>query len=133
MHYLFASESLGQLARLIAEITDAIGGDGQIEKHRNVERFSARLRRHNRPEIMILLAAERPDLVRLSAYRELILDADVILLVPDGAADTVTMAHTLRPNYLGCTDSDLDKIVPVLRRLLQKRARRPDAGQVPET
>ena len=96
MHNLFASESLGRLARLNAEIADAIGGDRQMETYRNVERFSARLRRHNRPGIMILLAAERPDLVRLSAYRELMLDADVILLVPDGAEDTIIMAHTLK-------------------------------------
>jgi hypothetical protein len=133
MHYLFASDSLGRLARLIAQITDAIGGDGKMETYRSVEDFSARLRRHNRPEIMILLAAERPDLERLSANRELIHDADVILLVPDGEEEIVIMAHTLRPNYLGCTDSDLDKIVPVLSRLLQKRARRPEAGQVRET
>ena len=132
MHYLYASVSLGQQARLIAEITNAIGGDGQMETYHDVEHFSARLRRHNRPEIMILLAAERPDLVRLSTNRELIRDADVILLVPDGAEDTIIMAHSLRPNYLGCTDSDLDKVVPVLRRLLRKRARWPEAGHAPE-
>jgi hypothetical protein len=133
MHYLFATESLGQQARLFTEITEVIGGDGQMETYRNVKHFSARLRRHNGPEIMILLVSDRRELVRLSANREVILEADVILLVPDGTADIIPTAHSLRPSYLGSTDCDLDKVVPVLKKLLQKRARRPDAGKAPRT
>jgi len=133
MHYLYASESLGQPARLFTEITEAIGGDGRMETYRDVGDFSARLRRHNRPGVMILLASERRDLARLSANRELLWDADVILLVPDGAEDTIATAHSLRPNFLGYTDCDLDKVVPVLKRLLQKRGRRPEARRAPGT
>jgi hypothetical protein len=133
MHYLFAAESLGQQAQLFAEITKAIGGDGQMETYRNIEHFSARLRRHNRPGIMILLVSDRQDLALLSANREVIQEADVILTVPDGTADIIATAHSLRPNYLGSTDCDLDKVVPVLKRLLQKRARRPQTGEAPGT
>jgi hypothetical protein len=133
MHYLYASESLAQPPRLVAEINEAIGGEGRIETYHDVDRFSARLRRHNRPGVMILLASERRDLAHLSANRELLLDADVILLVPDGAEDTITTAHSLRPNFLGYTDCDLDKVVPVLKRLLQKRTQRPEAGKAPGT
>ena len=131
MHYLFASDSLGRQTDLFTEITEALGGEGQLETYHNVEHFSARLHRHNRPGIMILLASDWRDLASLSANRELVLEADVILLVPDDADNTIATAHSLRPNYLGSTDCDLDKVVPVLKRLLQKRARRPDAGEAP--
>jgi hypothetical protein len=133
MHYLFASESLGQQAALLAEIVEAIGGDGQVETYRNVGHFSARLRRHNGRGIMILLASDPRDLARLSENREVVLEADVILLVSDGAQDTIATAHSLRPNYLGRTDCDLDKVVPVLKRLLQKRGRRAEAAKAPGT
>ena len=52
-----------------------------------------------------------------------ILDADVILLAPDGEADTVAAAHMLSPSYLGRTDGDLDRGLPVLRRWIEKRVR----------
>jgi hypothetical protein len=127
MHYLFASDSLGPLRQLFGEISEAIGGDDQMATYRNVEHFLAQLRRHNGRGVMILLASDGQDLASLSAERELLLDADVILLVSDGAKDTIATAHSLRPNYLGSSDCDLDKVVPVLKKLLLKRARRPEA------
>ena len=131
MHYLFASQSLGPQARLLGEIAEVIGDRGQLEAFRDVEDFVERLRRHNGPDILILLAADRGDLTRLIADRAALIEADVILLVPDQAADTVARAHTLRPCYLGTTDCDLDKVVPVLKRLLEKRARRFETTREP--
>lgn len=128
MDYLFASESLGQQPGLFREIAEAMGGDAHIETYRNVADFSARLRRRNRPGIMILLTADRDDLAGVSESREVLLDADVILLVADGDEETIAMAHALRPTYLGRTNGDLDKVVSVLKRLLQKRARQ--AGSI---
>jgi hypothetical protein len=129
MHYLFASESLGRQSRLFAEIAKTLGGDAELQTYRSAEQFLARLHRHNRPEIMILLASDPRDLERLSLDREVLFDADVILLVSDGAESTVATAHSLRPNYLGNADCDLEQIVPVLERLLQKRARQSERGK----
>ena len=131
MHYLFASQSLGPQAPLLAAIGEAIGPGRQLETFRDVEEFAERLRRHNGPDILILLAADRGDLARLSTDRACFLEADVILLVPNQEADTIATAHTLRPSFLGGTDCDLDKVVPVLKRLLQKRARRLGAARGP--
>lgn len=125
MHYLFASKSLGPQAQLLAQIGEAIGVGGQLEAFRDVERFSERLRRHNGPGILILLASDLRDLARLGEDREILLPADIILLVPDHAADTIATAHSLRPRYLGTTDCDLDKVMPVLQQLLRKLATRP--------
>ena len=124
MHYLFASKSLGPQTQLLAQIAATIGDGGELEAFRDVEHFSARLHRHNGPAIVILLAANGEDLARLSDERSAFLWADVVLLVPDQAADTIATAHLLRPSFLGGTDSDLDKIVPVLKRLLEKRKRK---------
>ena len=52
MHYLFASQSLGDHDRLFGEIAHAVGGDAQVQIYRSVDEFSARLRRHNGPGIM---------------------------------------------------------------------------------
>ena len=129
MDYFFASESLGPLPKLLGEITEVTGGAGRMEIYRDVHVLTARLRRHNGPGIMILLAGTRQDLAGLTALRDTVLDADVILLVPDGEPDTVTAAHMLRPSYLGKTDGDLDNVVPVLRRLIEKRMRSARFGE----
>jgi hypothetical protein len=123
MDYLFASESLGPLLELRREIAEALGGDDRFETYRTVADFSARLRRHNGPGIMILLLANQSDLVEISSQRDLVADAETILLLPDGAEQTFALAHSLRPNFLGSTDCDLDTVVSVLKRLVQKRAR----------
>ena len=133
MHYLFASESFGPITQLLAEITEAIGDDGQMEVYRDVDSLLKRLRRHNRPGIIVLLASTTHDLQRLSADREVVLDADVILLVADDSEDVVTAAHSLRPNYLGNTECDVSRIVPVFKRILQKRAKPPIADRTPGT
>jgi hypothetical protein len=124
VHCLFASKSLGPQAQLLAQMGEAIGVGIQPEAFRDVERFSERLRRHNGPGILILLASDRWDLARLGEDREILLPADIILLVPNHAADTIATAHSLRPRYLGTTDCDLDEVVPVLQQLLRKRASR---------
>ena len=121
MHCLFASMSFGLAFPLLAEIAAAFGADAQLETFRDVEVFSERLSHHNGPGILILLAAEGGDLERLCDNRESLLQGDVILLVPNDAPDTIARAHSLRPRYLGMTDCDLDKVVPVLNHLLQKR------------
>ena len=131
MHYLFASKSLGPQAELLAQIGEAIGAGGRLEAFRDVEHFSKRLRWHNGPGILILLASDPGDLARLSEDREILLPADIILLVPDNAADTIATAHSLRPCYPGTADCDLDKVVPVLQQLLRKRASWPEAQPGP--
>jgi hypothetical protein len=123
MDYLFASESLGPLLELRREIAEVLGGDDQFETYRKMADFSARLRRHNRPGIMILLLATQSDLAAISSQRDLVADAETILLLPDGAEQTFALAHSLRPNFLGRTDSDLGTVILVLKRLVQKRAR----------
>jgi hypothetical protein len=123
MDYLFASESLGPLLELRREIAEALGGDDRFETYRTVADFSARLRRHNGPGIMILLLANQSDLVEISSQRDLVADAETILLLPDGAEQTFALAHSLRPNFLGSTDCDLDTVVSVLKRLVDKRVR----------
>ena len=128
MHCLFASMSFGLAFPLLAEIAAAFGADAQLETFRDVELFSERLSRHNGPGILILLAAEAGDLERLCENSEWLLQADVILLVPNDAPDTIAMAHSLRPRYLGMTDCDLDKVVPVLNHLLRKREQWRDRG-----
>ena len=122
MHCLFASPSLGSEPPLLAEIVAAIGTDAQLETFRDVKEFSERLHRHNGPGILILLAADAGDLALLCQDRELLVRADVILLVPDHAPDTIARAHSLRPRYLGLTECDQDKVLPVLNQLLRRRA-----------
>jgi len=130
MDYLFASESLGPLLELRRDIATALGGDDRFETYRTIGDFSARLRRQNRPGIMILLLADRSELVEISRQRELVADAETILLLPDDAEQTVALAHSLRPNFLGSTDCDLDTVVSVLKRLVEKRARQPGQSRV---
>lgn len=123
MDYLFASASLGPLSQLFSEIIGAVGGADRIGVYRDVEGLSARLRRQNRPGILILILANAHDLTAIHAHAERLVDANLVLLVADSDRETMAKAHALRPSYLGTTDGDLDNVVPVLQRLLAKRTR----------
>ena len=123
MHYLFASESVGERASLFARFTEEVGAGGQLKIYRSVSELSARLRQQNRPEIIVLLLSDSRDLASLNADRELLVEADVILLVQDDGEDTTSAAHSLRPRYLGRIDGDLDTVISVFRNLLRRRLR----------
>ena len=107
--------SVSKRQRIFCTVGEAIGEGGRLEMFPDVARFSARLRRFNHPEIIVLLAVGEKDMPSIIALRDFIRDAAVILMLSEEDPETMTSAILLRPKFIGMMDRDLDKIVPIIK------------------
>lgn len=95
-----------------------------LEMFRSIEGLAARLRRPaSNLLIVILLAADRRELGDLLAMRHLLGKAKVFLMIADEEAETIALAHRLRPRYLGCLSDDFTELASVLGKTIQEYER----------
>ena len=124
MNYLFAPESVAERHTIFRELGEAIGPDSRLEMFPDFAGFSARLRRFNNPEIIVMLAVGKTDMPDILSLVDLIRDAAIIIMLSDEDKDTVTSAIRLRPKFMGAMKSDLHKIVPIVEKLIQRKIAR---------
>jgi DNA-binding NarL/FixJ family response regulator len=123
MNYLYAPESVPDRKHLFRRILDAIGDDNRLEMFHDLDGISARLRRFNNPEIVILLAVGKGEMSTIMTLFDLFRDAAVIIMLSDDEPETITSAMRLKPKFLGNMTDDLDTIVPTIEKLIQKRVK----------
>lgn len=93
--------------------------DENLEVYRSIEELAQVLHRlYDHNTIAILQARDREELLRIISLRELLQGMRVILLIPDREEETISMAHSLRPRFLGSGKSDLSDTMSVLRKML---------------
>jgi hypothetical protein len=68
--------------------------------------------------VAILLVSNQEDLQNILSIRHLFQNIRIILLLPNRAAETVALAHQLRPRFLTNINSDLSEITAVLKKML---------------
>ena len=124
VNYLFAPESVAERQTIFREIGVAMGPDSRLEMFSDIAGFSARLRRFNNPEIIVILAVGKKEMPDILSLCNLIHDAAVIIMLSDEEKDTVTSAIRLRPKFLGVMDGDLEKIVPIVEKLTRTKVAR---------
>jgi hypothetical protein len=124
MNYLFAPESVAERHTIFRELGEAIGPDSRLEMFPDIVGFEARLRRFNNPEIIVILAVGKEEMPGILSLFDLIRDAAVIIMLSDEEKDTVTSAIRLRPKFLGAMDVDLEKIVPIVEKLIRTKVAR---------
>lgn len=122
MNYLYAPKSVATRNRIFREIGDAIGDKGRLEIFDKMDGVLKRLKRFNNPEIIVMLAIGKRDMPNIIALQESLRDAAVIIMLSDEDPSTINEAIRLRPKFLGMMDGDLDKIVPIVKKLVQKKA-----------
>ena len=124
MNYLFAPESVVERQSIFLEICEAIGPEDRLEMVPDIVGFSARLRQLDNPEIIVMLAVGKRDMPDILSLRSLMRDAAIIILLSDEEKDTVTSAIRLRPKFIGSMNGDLEKVVPIVEKLIQTKIAR---------
>lgn len=90
-----------------------------IEVFRSLEDLSGRLRRLcGNDTIVLLRAGDRQELSRIVSLCDLFQRLRVILLVPDREDETISLAHRLRPRFLGSGENDFSDTMGVLRKMI---------------
>ena len=80
------------------------------------------------PSLVIVLEPNLDDLQALVAMMDLLLGLRILLVLPDEGAETVALAHRLRPAFISYVDDGISEIVAVLKRLTATREDGPEAG-----
>jgi hypothetical protein len=110
---IYSKEIEGAEERLL-RVIGLLHPENKFEICRSISELSKRLRQPIiNPTIAILLASSRNDLQDILSLRDLLVDAKIILIVPDTNPDTVAKGHTLRPRFLCDYDSDFVDVAAV--------------------
>jgi hypothetical protein len=71
--------------------------------------------------VAVLLVSDQEDLKNIISIRHLFQNIRIILLLPTKEAETVAMAHQLRPRFLTDRNSDLVEVTAVLKKMFKDR------------
>jgi hypothetical protein len=103
--------------RLEAAIHEAIPGQA-IELFTRLDGLRERFRTIVEPDsIAVLIAADREELREIQAFRELLPEIYVILIIPDWRESTLKLAHLLLPRFLSQKDDSFTDIKKVLKKM----------------
>jgi hypothetical protein len=96
-----------------------------IEVYKTVKSFSERLRQPMEdPKMAILLISSRNDLMDIVSIQHLFRDTPIILFTPDNEAETIALAHQLRPRFLSDLQGDFRVVTEVLKKMVQDQKER---------
>jgi hypothetical protein len=118
---LFSKSGGGTLGLHLQHLLARLSHLEEVEQFRTVEGLAARLRHPALKElIVVLLASSRQELVDLQAIHHLLGKARVFLVIPDEENETISLAHSFRPRYLGYLGDDFTELAAVLDKMLQE-------------
>jgi len=115
----YASKNDENENRLDAAIRSVAPG-GKIERFVKLEDFRNRLRSIIEPNsIMVLAAVDREELLELQAYRDMLTEIFIILVLPDRQESTIKLAHLLRPRFLSQVNDDFSELNQIIAKMIQ--------------
>jgi hypothetical protein len=116
----YASEASGVEERL-HKVVEGLASRRSLEVHRTMESLSERL---TMPvydtSIVVLLVANRKELMEVAAVQHLFYDVRSILILPNRDSDTMAIGHSLRPRFVTFRDSDFSDVEAVLHKMIER-------------
>lgn len=101
----------------------------KLEIFRSIEGLSVRLQNPTgKPDVAILHASSREELLELVCLSELLRDIRIVLILPDRDPMTVARGHKLRPRFISDRENDCGEIMTILKRLLIQPLQRGNAA-----
>jgi len=102
----------GMMKTLIAE--------DRVEVYHTITILSQRLSRPiDGRAIMVLVAADRNDLLDIFYIRKLFGMIRIIIILPDREDESVRMGHKLQPRFLTYINGELSEVYSVLKKMLK--------------
>lgn len=90
----------------------------RVREAQSLDALSALLREPEyRPQVGLLAPESGKEILGLSAMRILLGDLPFVLIVPDSQAETVALAHRLRPRFIAAQGQNLAEVALVLKRM----------------
>ena len=124
MRILLYAKALEQYAVRLKDAIKIYFPEEEIEVYKTVKSLSARLRQPvEDPEMAILLISNRNDLMDILSIQHFFRDTPIILFTPDNEAETIALAHQLRPRFLSDLQGDFRVVTEVLKKWSKTKKR----------
>jgi len=105
----------------LQKIIESVVPTENTEVCRNIEELGRRLRLPTSDiNISVLYTKNKAELFDLVLIKNLMLNLRILLILPDGDNETITMGHTLFPRFLTYADSDFKDVEAVLKKMIQQ-------------
>lgn len=123
----FASKNNRNENRLAAAIQAATPGR-TIERFTRLADFRDRLRSIVEPNsIMVLMVVDREELLQIQAFRDMLTEIYIILVLPDGKKSTIKLAHLLKPRFLSSIKDDFTVLNQIISKMIHAHHGSPDS------
>ena len=120
MHLIFYEKSIDGIAEQLKQMMKPLIGEDEIKVYNTIPILSKRLSRPiDGRVIMVLVPADRNDLLDIYAIRELFGIIRIIIILPDREDESVRMGHQLQPRFLTYMNEELSEVYSVLRKMLK--------------
>lgn len=105
----------------LQRIMDKFTAEAQVKFFRNWGVFVKNLMRPGADTaIAVILLSQREELLDAVSIRDLIHEYKLILILPDREEETISLGHTLRPNFMTYKMGDLRELEIVLQKMLYR-------------
>ena len=94
--------------------------EGTVVLSRNYEDLRMQLvRPADERNCALLFAEDKKDLSFFAEHADWFRDFKIILILPDGADNTLSVGFRLHPRYIGYADCNLQEVIMVLKKMLK--------------
>ena len=125
MQIILYAAPFSPASRHLVDTISRIGGDTRCGYYSTLTDLKKRLRQpQEMAEMMILCPSNGSELAALKRVRHLLRDKQIILVLPDGSARTLSNSHALRPRYVTYADGDLNDVAAVVEKMAGSEWRR---------
>ena len=120
MKCIFYEKKSGIIADQIIGLIKAQAANNKTELYHTIKKLSLRLSRPVEDQsVVLLIAADRIDLLAIISLQKLLGDIHVIIILPDREDESVNIGYKLKPSFLTYVNGDLSEVHAILKKLLE--------------
>ena len=120
MLLIFYEKAIDGIAEQLKGMMKPLIGEDRIKVYHTISILSKRLAQPIDGRVfMVLVAADRNDLLDIYAIRELFGIIRTIIILPDREDESVRMGYQLQPRFLTYMNEELSEVYSVLRKMLK--------------
>ena len=120
MLLIFYEKASDGIAEQLKGMMKPLIGEDRIKVYHTISILSKRLAQPIDGRVfMVLVAADRNDLLDIYAIRELFGIIRIIIILPDREDESVRIGYQLQPRFLTYMNEELSEVYSVLRKMLK--------------
>jgi hypothetical protein len=119
MQLLFYSSKNDKNENRLKAAIRAVAPGGTVEHFTSLTGLRDRLRTIVEPDsIMVLAAVDRSELLKMQAFRDMLTEIFIILVLPDRQKSTIRLAYLLRPRFISQLGDDFNALNQIVSKMI---------------